>query len=223
MSPRSVAGCSYVVLAAFLAAGCTGAPKILPPRDPPPRSVPSFPAPTAPVPEGRTRVVLYTTDGPMKVTARADTDFVPPGMDVPPTRMGDLCAATPCVVDLPPGNYKLYLTAPDGTGDIDTLKVNAASTTGTGYWARAPGRYEPAQWAIVPSFIMGLGLVLVLTGIVLALPPDHGSIDKTQQTSGYGLVIGGGIAAIIGGALLYDQSRGSTQDGATTTWSEPAR
>ena len=83
--------------------------------------LPRVDMPTTAPAAGNARVVLHTTDGPMRVEARADLDFVPPGSNAPPTRFGELCV-TPCVVDLPPGKYKLYLTSADGgyaRGDVD--------------------------------------------------------------------------------------------------------
>src|SRR5262245_10972846 len=94
--------------------GCTNEPKILPPRAPPPRAAPPISVPSVPVPEGFGRVVLHGTDGPMRISVRADESFIPPGMSVPPTRSGELCV-TPCVVDLPAGRYKLFLVSDDGS------------------------------------------------------------------------------------------------------------
>jgi hypothetical protein len=174
--------------------------------------------PAAPVPEGRTRVVLMTTDGPMRITARADTEFVPPGTNAPPTRMGELCT-TPCIADLPPGQYKLYLNAPDGTGDVDMLTVPA--TSGVTYYERAPGRFESPKWPLLATALIGVGVGLLVGGAILASSPDTSS--SGQQAGGYALLIGGGALAIVGGALWYDSSRGATRDGATSVWSEPSR
>ena len=69
----------------------------------------------------------------------------------------------------------------------------------------------------MPSLVIIAGAVLLATGIVLT-----GSDDSSQQTLG-AVIAGGGIAIGIGGGIwLYDESRGSTQAGATTSWWQPA-
>jgi len=164
---------------------------------------------------GSGRVVLHGTDGPMRITARADTAFVPPGTQMQPTRTGELCT-TPCAVDLPVGNYKLYMTSADGSyshGDTDTIVVREGLT----YYVRAPGKFEPPQWIhVLPTVIFAAGLTLALVGATMTT-----SEDETTQTTGM-VLLGGGIAVSIGGGILaYDASRGTQQDGATTTWWVP--
>jgi hypothetical protein len=195
--------------------GCAGAPKELAPRTPPPRSIPPVAMPQTPPPAGRGRVVLFTTDGPMRVQARADLDFVPPGDQPPDTRMGDLCT-TPCVADLPPGKYKLYLTSAEGDyshGDVDVLDVKA----GTNYYLRAPGKFESPRWIhVLPSLVVITGVTLALVGAGLTVSEDSGA-----RAAGIGMMGGGVAITIAGGIYLYDESRGSTQEGATTSWWEP--
>jgi hypothetical protein len=203
---------------AVFAGACTGQPKQLPPRTAPPRQHPPVALPPAPPPEGLSRVVLHTTDGPMKITGKADTEFVPPGSNVPATRSGDLCT-TPCVVDLPAGNYRLYLASADGTysrGDVDDIVVHPDATN---YYVRAPGRYEPAQWLhVIPSVLIIAGSILVVGGLALTR-----SENDSDQTTGLALMGGGFALTITGGILAYDESRGSVQEGKSTTWAIPAR
>ena len=196
---------------------CTNEPKILPPRTPPPRAAPPVAVPPMPPGAGYGRVVLHATDGPMRVTARADQAFVAPGMQVPSTRTGELCT-TPCVVDLPQGVYKLYLVSTDGSvpgGDVDTLQVREGLT----YYVRAPGRSEPRTWLPAVPFALTLVGAVALTGGLLLLSGE----DQTAQTTGVLLLVGGGAAVVTGGIMYYDASRGTQQAGATTTWSEAPR
>src|SRR4051812_27286244 len=103
--------CAALVLATSL--GCVGAPKLLPPRTPPAAVPPPVALPPMPPAANRGRVVLYTTDGPMRIIAEAPKQFATAAADQP--RSGELCVS-PCVVDIPPGHYKLYLEGvrPDG-------------------------------------------------------------------------------------------------------------
>jgi hypothetical protein len=197
--------------------GCTNEPKILPPREPPARTPPPITVPQLGVAQGYGRVVLHGTDGPMRVTARADQAFVAPGMHVPSTRTGDLCV-TPCVVDLPTGQYKLYLVSADGSvpgGDVDTLQVRDGLT----YYVRAPGRSEPRTWLPGVPFALVLVGAVALTGGLALLTGE----DEAAQTTGFALLAGGGAAVVVGGVMYYDASRGTQQEGATTTWSQAPR
>jgi hypothetical protein len=215
---RAAPGAAVVALLATQALfglGCRGEPKALEPRAPPARQAPPVAIPELPVAAGYGRVVLHGTDGAMQITARSDTSFVPPGHPVPPNRTGDLCT-TPCVADLPIGRYKLYMTSADGSysrGDTDMLDVRE----GTNYYLRAPGRFEEPEWIpILPSVIVAVGVVALLSGAALVA-----SDDGSQRTGGI-VLMGGGIGiGILGGILAYDASRGAIQEGATTTWAEP--
>lgn len=204
-------------LALPLLVACKGEPKVLEPRSPPPRSPPPVALPAQPVPAGMGRVVLHGTDGPLRVSARADVAFVPPGMSVPPTRTGELCV-TPCVVDLPHGHYRLFMSSADGTyeqSDTDDMVVR----DGVNYHVRAPGKFVPPTWIpVVPTVMMVAATAAVLGGASL-MSGD----DDSQKTTG-GVLIGVGLAVGIGGGLLYyDASRGARQEGATTQWNVPAQ
>lgn len=149
----------------------------------------------------------------MRVTAQADTSFVPPGAPVPPTRTGELCSSTPCIADLPVGRYKLYLSSADGTflhGDTDQLDV----TEGLTYYVRAPGHYEPPTWlAPLPLVLVITGAALLTTGLVMLI-----GTDQDLHTPGY-FALGGGFALGTWGAFeTYDASRAKQQAGATTVW-----
>jgi hypothetical protein len=195
--------------------GCTNEPKLLPPRSAPAHVAPPIRVPDAPVPEGFGRVVLHGTDGPMRVSVRADESFIPPGMSVPPTRSGELCV-TPCVVDLPAGRYKLFLVSADGSvpgGDVDALEVHQSRLN---YYVRAPGRSEPRTWLPALPFALTLVGTVALAGGLVLLSADN---DSTR-TTGVALLAGGAVTVTVGGIFYYDASRGTQQEGATTSWQE---
>ncbi len=188
---------------------------MLEPRSPPAHTPPSIPVPRTPLPAGYGRVVLDSTDARLKITARADTAFVPPGSQVKPTRVGELCI-TPCVVDLPVGNYKLYMTGADDSnneGDTDVLQVREGLT----YYRRAPGKFDPPTWIpVLPSVLIGVATVGLLSGALVA-----SSKNTSQQMAGYGIMAGSVAFGVTGGIMYYDASRGARQEGASTTWTEP--
>ncbi|HMR07708.1 MAG TPA: hypothetical protein PKA88_18120 [Polyangiaceae bacterium] len=202
-----------VLLAAGTSA-CRGEPRALEPRTPPPRVAPNIQLPAAPIAPHHARVVLHSTDDALKITARADTAFVPPGHPVPPNRTGELCT-TPCVTDLPIGRYKLFMSSADGSydqSDTDTLEVRE----GLNYYLRAPGKFEEPTWIpVLPTVLTVLGVAAIAGGTALA--------SDSEDTRTTGLIIaGGGLAlTITGGVLMYDAQRGAIQKGATTTWTEP--
>ncbi len=135
---------------------------------------------------------------------------------MPPNRTGELCD-TPCVVDLPAGRYKLYMTPADGSyanGDSDMMQVGAGRLT---YYLRAPGKFEQPEWIpIAPTALVTLAVLAAAGGASLLV-----SDDSSNRTTG-GILLGGGAAiGIVGGIWYYDASRGAIQAGATTTWNEP--
>lgn len=215
------AGALVAVLLAVAAMGCTREPKVLEPRMPPPRS--SFGAPPGsalpPIPPGFGRVELQTTEGSMHLTARADVPFAPPGSAGPPSRSGELCT-TPCIVDLPPGHYRLFLSSTregDERGDVADLYV----APGVQHWIRAPGRYESAKaFPPGPIALLVAGAVAMTLGSALIQPDSRGGASSNTST-GLGLVLGGAALSGLGGLFYYDQSRAIQQDGATTYWRDP--
>ena len=172
--------------------------------------------PPNPPAAGQARIVLSTTDGPMRVEARGDLEFVPPGGNYQPTRFGELCV-TPCVVDLPAGKYKLYLTSQGGSyehGDVDVIVLRE----GMNYYSRAPGKFVPPEWLHVwPSLIAMAGVTVFAVGAGVAVS----SHDSGAQAVGLGFMAAGVAVTTAGGIYMYDASRGSTQEGATTSWWEP--
>ena len=206
--------------AVAILAGCAGEPRILEPRTRPDPQMPAVALPPTLPPANQGRVVLDTTDGPMRITMQNDPTFRPPG--TPPTgaRTGELCI-TPCVVDLPLGRYRLFMTNVQGDprGDSDDLEV----TEGTTFYRRAPGTYTTPTIAdgIAPATIALLGAVAIGVGGVL-LASQTGSHDQDNHSVEGGLLLGVGIAALIGGGIwVYDASRARQQDGATTSWRQP--
>lgn len=198
------------VALALLSVACAGEPRVLPPREPPSRVTPNVPIPAVPVPAGHGRVVLDVVDGPMRVVAKYDPSFVPPGSTPQTARSGELCT-TPCVVDLPKGRYRLFMSATGGmdpgTGDVDDLVLEE----GTFVYRRASGRYKtPSIYdGIAPAALMLVSITAMTVGGVMLS-------DSEGRVLG-GVLLGAGIAGTIGSGIWgYDASRAETQDGATT-------
>ena len=172
--------------------------------------MPNVSMPSNPVPEGHARVVLDVVDGPMRVAAKYDPSFVPPGAAAPTARSGELCT-TPCVVDLPKGRYRLFLSATGGTdpgtGDVDDVVLG----DGTYVYRRAPGRYQ------TPSIYDGIAPAAVLLASITGIAVGAALLADDDSRVIGGVLIGGGVAGTIGGGIWgYDASRAESQDGATT-------
>jgi hypothetical protein len=127
-------------------------------------------------------------------------------------RSGELCR-TPCVVDLPYGRYRLFLSGIGAPrGDSDDVEI----AEGLNVYRRAPGSYETPTISnqIGPAAIVALGIVLATAGVVASAMED-------SHVAGPAM-IGGGIALGIGGGIwTYNASRATRQDGATTFWRQP--
>ena len=198
---------------ALLIAGCAGEPRRLAPAEAPSRVMPSMVRlPDTPLPAHRGRVVLDTTNGPMRISAKFDPTFTPPGDSTDRGVTGELCT-TPCVVDLPVGKYRLFFSPTENDssslGDTDDLIVNEGVTV----YRRAPGLYR------TPSPTDQIGPVaLLVAGTVAATAGSIAVKDDDSRAAGAGLLIGGGVALIGGGIWAYDRSRATQRDGATTVW-----
>ena len=191
---------------------CVGEPRMLPPRAPPAALPPPVPLPPQRPKPGLGRLVIWTTDGPMRVVAQGQRGFQ--ATPAAGTRDGDLCV-TPCVVDVPPGPYRLFMRSDAGqgsSGDVDDVLVSERLN----YYVRAPGKFEHPRWIPGgPTLIATLGLALILTGFVIAA--------DSKDLKAPGLVVSGlGLGVTIGGGVMvYEAQRGSIQQGATTAWSVP--
>ena len=172
--------------------------------------MPNVVLPRAPLATNRGRVVLDTVGSPMRVTAKFDPSFTPPGGATERGVSGELCV-TPCVVDLPVGKYRLFFSPLENSnsalGDSDDLIVDEGITV----YRRAPGLYR------TPSPTDGIGPIAVMLAGALAI--TAGALThKDDATLGTGLLIGGGVAIVGGGIWGYDKSRATQQDGATSVW-----
>ena len=207
LSARWIAGLFPIVLA-----GCAGEPVRLAARTAPSRTMPRVALPaTAPAPRYG-RVVLEATDGPMRVAAKYDPSFVPPGGPIEQGRSGELCT-TPCVVDLPVGKYRLFLSATEAVeasaGDTDDLIVGE----GVQIYRRAPGLYRTPN----PIDAVGPAAVCIVAVAALAAGTALMARDSTRGP-GVGLFLGGAVGGVLGGFWAYKASRATQQDGATTAW-----
>jgi hypothetical protein len=202
-------------LGALLLAGCAGEPKRLEPAAPPPRLMPAVNLPNTPLAPNRGRVVIDTTSGPMRVTAKYDPSFTPPGGSTEQGRTGELCI-TPCVVDLPFGKYRLFFSPIENSGtalgDTDDLIVGEGLTV----YRRAPGQYRtPSPMdQLGPAALVIAGSVAVTVGALMAA-------QRENSGTGTVLLIGGVVALGGGGVWAYDSSRATQQDGASTAWRVP--
>jgi hypothetical protein len=192
--------------------GCAGEPRRLAPREPPPRLMPRVVMPSAALQPRHGRVVLDASDGPMRVAAKYDPSFVPPGGPVEQGRSGELCV-TPCVVDLPVGRYRLFFSAAGGTdpaaGDTDDFMV----VEGTQVYRRAPGRYNsPSPMdAVGPAAVVLLACAALAAGAALSAQED-------SRAAGAALMVGGAVGGTFGGIWAYNASRATQQDGASITF-----
>jgi hypothetical protein len=174
--------------------------------------MPAVTLPATGLPARTGRVVIDATDGPMRVVARFDPSFVPPGGPVERGRSGELCV-TPCVVDLPVGKYRLFLSATEAVdssaGDIDDVIVDE----GVQVYRRAPGRYRTptATDALGPGVVLVVSLLALAAGSALTAHED-------SRGAGAGLLIGGVVGGGLGGVWAYDKSRATQQDGASSSW-----
>ena len=127
-----------------------------------------------------------------------------------------LCPSTPCVVDLPLGRYKLFLSSADGAfenGDTDQLHVRS----GVNYYVRAPARVEPPDpFPVGPVVTLVLSGAAMIAGISL-LSEDSDAFAPDQVTS-YVLLSGSLVGGIAGGIWYHNASRGIEQEGSTTNW-----
>jgi hypothetical protein len=96
---------------------------------------------------------------------------------------------------------------------VDQLDVKE----GTNYYLRAPGKFDPPRWIhVLPTLVVITGVTLAVVGAGLAVSDESGA-----RAAGFGMMGGGVAIGVAGGIYLYDESRGTTQQGATTSWWEP--
>jgi len=185
-----------------------GATEVLPPRTAPPRTMPVVTFPADPPGAGEGRLVIDSVDGPTPVTAQSLERFE--GAASRPAPVGTLCT-TPCVVDLPLGRYRLLLAGPsDDPGRDDVVEVEVGE--GVSVIRRAPGKHEVSESTpTVP--------ILLVVGGVAGLGAGAAVIGSGDGTAG-GLLLGGGAALTIGGAVTWP-SGATEQEGASTYWNVP--
>lgn len=219
MNIMQVVGRPLLCALPLVVSACAGEPRVLPPRTPPARQLPALALPRTPVAADHGRVVLDTTDGPMRVVAEYDPSFAPPGAPPVTTRTGELCV-TPCVADLPVGRYRLYLSSVsgDGRGDTDDLVVGE----GLSAYRRAPGKYT------TPTITNGIAPGALLIASMLAIAFGGALLGQSDgdggSTPGGLVLVGAGVGGLIGGGIwAYDASRAEQQEGSSTTWQVPMR
>ena len=202
-----------MTLGLALLAGCAGEPKRLAAAEAPPRLMPRVALPNTPIPANRGRVVIDTTVGPMRVSAKFDPTFTPPGGSTEKGLSGELCV-TPCVVDLPVGKYRLFFSAVDyseqSLGDRDDLVVAEGLTV----YRRAPGRYRTPS----PVDQVGPAAVFVAGSLAFTLGTLSAERENSDRTADAALLLIGSAVMIGGGLWAYDRSRATQQDGASTVW-----
>jgi hypothetical protein len=177
--------------------------------------MPAVNLPNTPIAPNHGRVVIDTTSGPMRVTAKYDPSFTPPGGSTEQGRTGELCV-TPCVVDLPVGKYRLFFSPLENSGtalgDTDDLIVAEGLTV----YRRAPGLYRTPSPVdqLGPAALLVAGSVAITVGALMAS-------QRENNGTGTVLLLGGVVALGGGGVWAYDSSRATQQDGASTAWRVP--
>ncbi len=208
---------------ALAMSGCTVDPIVLPARSAPPKVVPAVALPSDTPPPGKARFILGTTDGPMRV--RLQPEYLggsPPGSRST-SRPTDLCT-TPCVVDLAPGRYKLFLSSPDGafgSRDSDIVQLDE----GLNHYVRAPSKDTASTIPTAPTIVIVTSVAATLVGqsLLLSRPwfSEPTSKQERKDNIGLGLEIFG-LIGVLTGSVVYSyekyETRGVVQPGATTFW-----
>jgi hypothetical protein len=149
----------------------------------------------------------------MKISVQAAERF----SVAPQVMPGGYVCTTPCVAEMPQGQYKLYLSPIAGgvhmSGDADSLTVAG----GTQVYLRAPGHFRhPTQADMVPpAAVLVLSSIALTTGLIFAFQDGNPEL----QTVGVALSAGAVFGMIGGGYWAYNTGRGEIRPGATTTFS----
>jgi hypothetical protein len=155
----------------------------LPPRQTPSAILPDVALPSSPPEEGMGRLIVDAVDGSMRLaiipssaTARLDAN--------------QKWCITPCVRDLPYGQYDLYFAALSRRSHGDTTVVNLGR--GTTVVRFAPGVHRPAsEFQLFPDLLGAAGGLLLLGSLGVGLTSGAHAVSPAVLSLG-------------GAALLYD-------------------
>lgn len=185
-----------VVATVCLLVGTACGTKHLPAPPRPDANLPGQPEVRAPQPPNR---VLIHTDQPARVLQSPDAR--------------ELCATTPCVVQLPSGEHELELVSREDEERRSTASVSSSREPSV--VRHTLGRQAERSWA-TPA-----GVILAILGVGAIV--GGGVMFDIEQKAGSGTAFAPalfltGIAFSFGGGTLIWLDRPSVQPGATTQW-----
>lgn len=193
---------SSVLLCALylVSASACATVKRLPTRSAPAPIVPNLQLPAAEPAAGMGRLIVDAEDGPMYVSA------VSVGA-TPATAKSQFTCLTPCVHDVPLGDYELYFAGLES----DPTRYDKASVhvvPGTNVLRQASGKYEVANtFQPLPDLIAATGLVLTLASV-------NTNLNEGFRVDYPALLSLGAALAIFG--LFTHSYADEAQDGAST-------
>ncbi len=130
-----------------------------------------------------------------------------------------LCPASPCVLDMPPGNVLLAFPLVGGGDRIDTELVHVSP--GTTVYRRALGEWDDGLVGLRVVSILAtlLGVAAAITGIVL-LPSGLSNGDDDTALAG-GIVLGSGVLLTTLGILGINVAAPTFRPGAAVHFPLP--
>jgi len=213
--------CSALVTAS-LVASCV---KQLPPPPPPEPVAPPLPA-AAPPPEGHGRLIVDVVEGPVPIQRiHMRPNEVHGGNGLVTYRFTEspevLCAAAPCVADLPAGNVLLGfpVLGDPSAAELELVHVGAE----TSVYRRALSVYQDNTGGLRVLGIVAtaLGGTSVLTGTAL-LPIGLGE-DHRGLTLAGGLTLGVGAVVLALGIWAIRRDTPTFRPGAATHFALPGK
>ena len=227
MSSRKIV--ASVVLAAFTSAAC--GVENLPPPAAPDRIVPRIPVEPGPPDQGEGRVLVDASSGPAQVRIVLNRGVTVAQMGGYVGTMGtmttaNLCASTPCAVNLPYGQYELMFQSrtDEERQSSDTVTVGARPSV----FRHELGRQEDPRGArqfgatAITFGVIGLatGASFLFTSAVTSSNDSNGASSSTSSTLTTAGIITIGVGAVLTalGIGLLIAGRPKVQPGSSVQW-----
>jgi hypothetical protein len=196
----------------LLAAVLSGCVKVHPPPPPPAAVLPGVAQPPSPPPIGHGRVVLDTVDRSSTAYVVEGTAYSTSGYTAVFNRM--LCR-TPCVVDLPYGQYELRFVAGPGLDASAQVAVAGDKAVRTKLAEKNGGGL---------AFVgHSLGILGAALGAVGGIGWASSRGDGSDNAEGFGTISLVGVAILGFGVGLWFLDHPSYRPAATTQWNLTAR